>query len=103
VRVLGATGALWLTGFQLARHLGADRVIAAGREDDGRPWNPDHVSKRFKKLAALAGVPVIRLHAGGRHTSNSLMQDAGVGLPRLRCGGAGGARTHDRQIMSPLL
>ena len=24
---------------------------------DGRPWNPDHVSKRFKKLAAQAGVP----------------------------------------------
>jgi hypothetical protein len=48
-------------------------------QDDGRPWNPDHVSKRFKKLAALAGVPVICLHEGGRHTGNSLMQDAGVG------------------------
>jgi hypothetical protein len=24
---------------------------------DGRPWRPDHVSKRFKKLAAQAGVP----------------------------------------------
>ena len=47
-------------------------------QDDGRPWNPDHVSKRFKKLAALAGVPVICLHEGGRHTGNSLMQDAGV-------------------------
>jgi integrase len=47
-------------------------------QDDGRPWNPDHVSKRFKKLAALAGVPVISLHEGGRHTGNSLMQDAGV-------------------------
>ena len=46
--------------------------------DDGRPWNPDHVSKRFKKLAALAGVRVIFLHEGGRHTGNSLMQDAGV-------------------------
>ena len=21
-------------------------------QEDGRPWNPDHVSKRFKKLAA---------------------------------------------------
>jgi integrase len=47
-------------------------------QDDGRPWNPDHVSKRFKKLGALAGVPVICLHEGGRHTGNSLMQDAGV-------------------------
>jgi hypothetical protein len=46
---------------------------------DGLPWNPDHVSKRFKKLAALAGVPVICQHEGGRHTGNSLMQDAGVG------------------------
>jgi hypothetical protein len=36
------------------------------------------VSKRFKKLAALAGVRVISLHEGGRHTGNSLMQDAGV-------------------------
>jgi integrase len=47
-------------------------------QDDGRPWNPDHVSKRFKKLAAQAGVPVVTLHEGGRHTANSLMQDAGV-------------------------
>ena len=47
-------------------------------QDDGHPWNPDHVSKRFKRLAALAGVPVIWLHGGGRHTGNSLMQDAGV-------------------------
>jgi integrase len=45
---------------------------------DGTPWKPDHVSKRFKRLAALAGVPVITLHEGGRHTGNSLMQDAGV-------------------------
>ena len=47
-------------------------------QDDGRPWNPDHVSKRFKKLAAQAGVPVIKLHEGGRHTGNSLMRDAGA-------------------------
>ena len=46
--------------------------------DDGTPWNPDHVSKRFKRLAAQAGVPVIKLHDGGRHTGNSLMRDAGV-------------------------
>jgi integrase len=47
-------------------------------QDDGRPWNPDHVSRRFKRLAAEAGVPVIKLHEGGRHTGNSLMRDAGV-------------------------
>jgi integrase len=45
---------------------------------DGRPWNPDYVSKRFKRLAAEAGVPVIKLHEGGRHTGNSLMRDAEV-------------------------
>ncbi len=47
-------------------------------QPDGRPWNPDHVSKRFKRLAAQAGVPVIKLHEGGRHTGNSLMRDAGM-------------------------
>jgi integrase len=47
-------------------------------QDDGQPWQPDQVSKRFKKLAAGAGVPVITLHEGGRHTGNSLMHDAGV-------------------------
>jgi integrase len=47
-------------------------------QPDGRPWNPDHVSKHLPKLAAQAGVPVIKLHEGGRHTGNSLMRDAGV-------------------------
>ena len=36
------------------------------------------MSKRFKRLAAQAAVPVVTLHEGGRHTGNSLMQDAGV-------------------------
>jgi len=47
-------------------------------EEDGQPRHPDYVSKRFKKLAAQSGVPVVTLHEGGRHTGNSLMQDAGV-------------------------
>jgi len=47
-------------------------------QPDRQPWNPDHVSKRFRRLAGQAGVPVIKLHEGGRHTSNSLMRDAGV-------------------------
>lgn len=47
-------------------------------QPDGRPWNPDYVSKRFKRLAAGAGVPVVKLHEGGRHTGNSLMYDAEV-------------------------
>ena len=46
--------------------------------DDGRPWNPDHVSKRFRKLAEQAGLPPVKLHEGGRHTGNSLMYDAEV-------------------------
>ncbi len=46
--------------------------------DDGTLWNPDYVSRRFKRLAAEACVPVIKLHEGGRHTGNSLMRDAGV-------------------------
>lgn len=47
-------------------------------QPDGRPWMPDHISKRFKRLAAQAGVPVIKLHEGGRHTGNSVMRAAGV-------------------------
>jgi site-specific recombinase XerD len=47
-------------------------------QPDGRPWNPDHVSKRFKRLAAQAGVPPVMLKDGTRHTGNSLMRDAGV-------------------------
>ena len=47
-------------------------------QPDGQPWNPDHVSKRFRRLAMLAGVPPIKLHEGGRHTGNSLMYDAEI-------------------------
>jgi integrase len=46
--------------------------------DNGRPLYPDYVSKRFRRLAAGAGVPVIKLHEGGRHTGNSLLYDAQV-------------------------
>jgi hypothetical protein len=45
---------------------------------DGSPWPPDYLSRRFKRLAAEAGVPVMTLHEGGRHTGNSLRRDAGV-------------------------
>jgi integrase len=47
-------------------------------QPDGRPWNPDYVTRRFKRLAAQAGVRVLTLHEGGRHTGNSLMRDADV-------------------------
>ncbi len=36
------------------------------------------MSKRFKRLAQKAGVPVVKFHEGGRHTGVSLMHDAGV-------------------------
>jgi integrase len=66
-------------------------------QPDGRPWNPDHVSKRFRKLAAQAGVPVIKLHEGGRHTGNSLMRDAGVDQEvRMRESGHAGRDINDR-------
>ena len=51
--------------------------------DDGTPWPPDYVSRRFKALSGQAGVPVIKLHEGGRHTASSLGHDAGVD-PEIR-------------------
>jgi integrase len=45
---------------------------------DGTPWRPSYVTRQFGRLAEQAGVPVITLHEGGRHTANSLMRDAGV-------------------------
>jgi len=55
------------------------------------------VSKHFKKLAAQAGVPVIKLHEGGRHTGNSLMRDAGVDQEvRMREVGHAGKDVNDR-------
>ena len=49
---------------------------------DGSPWPPDYVSRRFKALAAAAGVPVIKLHEG-RHSAASLARDAGID-PKIR-------------------
>lgn len=56
-----------------------DLVFCRG---DGTPWKPDHVSRRFKALAAGAGVPVIKLHEG-RHSAASLARDAEVD-PEIR-------------------
>jgi integrase len=66
-------------------------------QPDGRPWNPDHVSRRFQRLAAQAGVPVITLHEGGRHTGVSLMHDAQVRDDiRMREAGHADAGVHAR-------
>jgi hypothetical protein len=51
--------------------------------DDGTPWPPDYVSRRFKAIAKDAGVRVIKLHEGGRHTGASLARDAEVD-PEIR-------------------
>jgi integrase len=51
--------------------------------DDGSPWPPDYVYRRFRALAKAAGVPVVKLHEGGRHTSASLARDAEVD-PEIR-------------------
>jgi integrase len=67
-------------------------------QPDGRPWNPDHMTRRFQRLAKNAGVPVLTLHEGGRHTGNSLMRAADV-LQDLRMREVGHA---DRSGQRPL-
>lgn len=45
--------------------------------EDGSPWPPDYVTRRFKAIAGAAGLKVIKLHEG-RHTAASLARDAEV-------------------------
>ena len=45
--------------------------------EDGSPWRPDHVTRRFQAIARQAGLPVIRLHEG-RHTAVTNQREAGV-------------------------
>ena len=71
---------------QLATRLAAalawqDNDLIFCRED-GTPWRPDSVSRRFKVLAKAAGLPVIKLHEG-RHCAASLARDADVD-PEIR-------------------
>jgi integrase len=47
--------------------------------EDGAPLNPDHVSRRFRALAAEAGLPVIKFHAA-RHTAATLALQAKVDI-----------------------
>jgi integrase len=64
---------------------------------DGSPWRPGYVTRRFGQLAGQAGVPVITLHQGGRHSANSLMRDAGVDQElRMRAIGHAGRAVNDR-------
>jgi integrase len=45
--------------------------------EDGSPWRPDHVTRRFQAIARQAGLPVIRLHEG-RHSAVTNQREAGV-------------------------
>lgn len=51
-------------------------------QGDGTPSKPDAVTRRFQRLAALADLPVIKLHEG-RHSAASLARDAAVD-PEIR-------------------
>jgi integrase len=51
-------------------------------QDDGSPWRPDYVLRRFKRIASEAGLPPIKLHEG-RHSAASLARDAEVD-PEIR-------------------
>jgi integrase len=51
-------------------------------QDDGTPYRPDFVTRRFQSIARAARLPVIRLH-DGRHIAASLAHDAAVD-PEIR-------------------
>jgi integrase len=68
-----------------------ERMAAGAAYDDtglvfcdelGRLYSPDLVSARFKRAAADAGVPVIKLHEG-RHTSATLAMESGIDVKRV--------------------
>lgn len=72
---------------------GRPRATAEARDDvqwptsgavrkAGTPWKPDHVYRRFQRIATQIGLPVIKLHEG-RHTAASLARDAEVD-PEIR-------------------
>lgn len=48
-------------------------------QEDGTPLRPGSVSYYFRKLAAEAGLPIIRLH-DGRHTAATLALEAGLDI-----------------------
>lgn len=51
-------------------------------KDDGTPWKPDYVSRRFKAIARDAGLRPIKLHEG-RRSAASLARDGAVD-PEIR-------------------
>lgn len=47
--------------------------------EDGTPYPPDYVSRRFRELIEAAGLPKLKLHEG-RHTAASLALEAGTDI-----------------------
>ena len=60
---------------RLAGRGGGDDLVFV--RQDGRPFNPDHVTRLFNRLAKRAGLPPIRLH-GARHSHATAALAAGV-------------------------
>jgi len=58
--------------------------------EDGSPWRPDVVYRRFRAIARRAGLPPIKLHEG-RHSAVSLQYGANVD-PELTQRSVGHAR-----------
>jgi len=48
--------------------------------EDGQPYDPADVTRRFKGLATAAGLPGTHLHAFGRHGHASLLLASGVDI-----------------------
>jgi integrase len=78
---------VWLDAGTIAPLREHRKAQLATRLRAGQAWqgNNDlvYVYRRFRRLAAEAGVPVIRLHEGGRHSAASLARDAAVD-PEIR-------------------
>jgi integrase len=52
-------------------------------KDDGTPWKPDYISRRFKALASAAGLPPIKLHERRLSAASLASWDAAVD-PEIR-------------------
>jgi integrase len=46
--------------------------------DNGRPWDPDRITKQWAALLAEAGLPDNVVLHGARHTTVDLLDSAGV-------------------------
>jgi transposase len=81
----------WKPAFYLLEAAGFDTWLVNAKDVKHLPGRP-----KTDKLDCIW----LCSHPGMEQRSHSL---PGPASPQFGCGGAGGARTHDRQIMSPLL